>query len=160
MLRRGRSDLVGCHYFIEEPHRFDRLQGLLDTPLVHAAVVGSYADVALGIGAATGDAADSASGQKYLATLVSRSRDSRHRISRESAHELIDSRVIQLPKLGTHNVPNFGTITRGDFVGKPSYPGSRNHRRRTCLDSCLRENDGERDGDSTRSYAAPASGDR
>ncbi len=42
---------------------------------------------------------------------VSRSRDSIHRISRESAHELIDSLVIQLPKLGTHDVPNFGTIT-------------------------------------------------
>ena len=55
-------------------------------------------------------------------SLVSRSRDSRHRISRESAHELVDSRVVQLPRLGTHNVPNFGTITRGGFVGKSSYP--------------------------------------
>src|SRR3546814_16254100 len=35
------------------------------------------------------------------------------RISRESAHQLVETSVIQLPKFSKCNVPNFGTITQG-----------------------------------------------
>ena len=55
--------------------------------------------------------------------LVSRFRNSLHRISKSKGHHLFESRVIQLPKFGTQNVPYFGIITLAmllAFVVSPS----------------------------------------
>ena len=46
-----------------------------------------------------------------VVNLVTRTRSSLHRTSGSKGHFLFDSSVIQLPKLGTNNVPNFETIT-------------------------------------------------
>ena len=58
----------------------------------------------------------------YIDMLVSRTRNSRDRISGSKGHYLFESSVIQLPKFGTVNVPNFGTITLGCTVGREA-PG-------------------------------------